>query len=404
MGIRRCRRMQITCNNPLEKGITGDKIKEIMKRWQTEYYCFCYETGEQGTYHFHLYTKFRNPQSVETVSKAFGNAHVEMIHSSTSKQNRDYILKEGVYQDSEKKTTNHSETFYESCECPVDGKETQGARNDLEAMDKMLNDGMTPSQILLEFPFSYARYDSFENFDCVSLEMLDFENILLSRGSVILYLEKGKAFFFTSKMDIVTALLEECLEGLGERVTRNRVIYSFFELQTKKDDIVFDSIEKEIMDLEQALIATGKRDCVSEIISLRKRLMVLKKYYEQFLNVLDILVENENGIFDGKTLRSFKMLYRRTERRFQNVLNLREYVTQVRESYEAEVDISLNTTMKIFTVVTTIFLPLTLIVGWYGMNFKMPEYGWKYGYLFVCLLSLACIAGIIIFFKRKKWF
>ena len=185
-------------------------------------------------------------------------------------------------------------------------------------------------------------------------------------------------------MDIVTALLEECLEGLGERVTLNRVIYSFFELQTKKDDIIFDSIEKEIMDLEQALIATGKRDCVSEIISLRKRMMVLKKYYEQFLNVLDILVENENGIFDGKTLRSFK--------------------TQVRESYEAEVDISLNTTMKIFTVVTTIFLPLTLIVGWYGMNLKMPEYGWKYGYLFVGLLSLTCIAGIIIFFKRKKWF
>ena len=42
--------------------------------------------------------------------------------------------------------------------------------------------------------FSYARYDSFENFDCVSLEMLDFENILLSIGSVILYLEKGKPF------------------------------------------------------------------------------------------------------------------------------------------------------------------------------------------------------------------
>lgn len=98
------------------------------------------------------------------------------------------------------------------------------------------------------------------------------------------------------------------------------------------------------------------------------------------------------------------MLYRRTERRFQNVLNLREYVTQVRESYEAEVDISLNTTMKIFTVVTTIFLPLTLIVGWYGMNFEMPEYAWRYGYFFVCLLSVACIAGIIIFFKRKKWF
>ena len=92
--------------------------------------------------------------------------------------------------------------------------------------------------------------------------------------------------------------------------------------------------------------------------------MLMKRYYEQFLNLLDVVTENENNIFDGKTLRSFKMLSRRMERSYQNVLNLREAVTQIRESYEAEVDISLNTTMKVFTVVTTIFLPLTLIAGW----------------------------------------
>lgn len=262
-----------------------------------------------------------------------------------------------------------------------------------------------PLEILEEArKFSYGRYDSYESFDCVSLEMLDFENILLSRGSVVVYLEQERAFFFTSRKEEIEKELEEILASLGEKYHRDRVLYTFFELQTKEDDKAFDSIEKETMDLEQALIATGKRDCVSEIISLRKRLMVLKKYYEQFLNVLDILIENENGIFDDKTLRSFKMLYRRTERRFQNVLNLREAVTQVRESYEAEVDISLNTTMKIFTVVTTIFLPLTLIVGWYGMNFDMPEYDWPHGYLFVTLISLACIVAIMIFFKKKKWF
>ena len=246
--------------------------------------------------------------------------------------------------------------------------------------------------------FSYARYDSFDGFDCISLEMMDFENILLSKGSVLLYLEKEKAILLTSKKEE----LQEIIAGICEKT--DRILYAFFELQTKEDDIAFDSIEKEILDLEQALIATGKRDCVSEIISLRKRLMVLKKYYEQFLNMLDILIENENGIFDGKTLRSFKMLSRRTERRFQNVLNLREAVTQVRESYEAEVEISLNTTMKIFTVVTTIFLPLTLIVGWYGMNFDMPEYGWKHGYLFVTLISVLFILAGVLFFKKKKWF
>ena len=80
----RTRRMQITCNNPIEKGITSDKIKETIElRWKTEYYCFCYETGEQGTYHVHIYIKFKNPQAVNVLSKAFGNAHVEVIRNST---------------------------------------------------------------------------------------------------------------------------------------------------------------------------------------------------------------------------------------------------------------------------------------------------------------------------------
>lgn len=252
--------------------------------------------------------------------------------------------------------------------------------------------------------FGYARYDSFENYDCVSLEMQDFEDVLLSRGSVILYLEKERAFFATSKTKEVEEMLLEGLEILGEKVTLNRLVFQFFERQTREDETAFDNIEREILELEQALITSGKRDCVAEIISLRKRLMVLKKYYEQLLNVLDILGENENGIFDGRTLRFFKMLSRRTERRFQNVLNLREAVTQVRESYEAEVDISLNTTMKIFTVVTTIFLPLTLIAGWYGMNFQMPEYGWEHGYAIVAVFSLVFIIAGVAFFRMKKWF
>ena len=79
MSTARTRRMQITCNNPEEKGLFSDRIKEIMQRWKTEYYCFCFETGEQGTDHFHLYIKFVNPQSTRVLSKAFGNAHVEII-------------------------------------------------------------------------------------------------------------------------------------------------------------------------------------------------------------------------------------------------------------------------------------------------------------------------------------
>lgn len=161
----RSRRMQITCNNPLEKGFTADKIKEIMLKWETEYYCFCFETGEQGTYHFHLYAKFKNPQAVSTISKAFGNSHIEIIRNSSSQENRDYIRKEGAYLDSEKKATNHIETFYESGDCPEeDGKENQGHRSDIETMIAMVQEGASNAEIVSEVPSMALRLPAVEQY------------------------------------------------------------------------------------------------------------------------------------------------------------------------------------------------------------------------------------------------
>ncbi|MPN50396.1 Cobalt/magnesium transport protein CorA [bioreactor metagenome] len=60
--------------------------------------------------------------------------------------------------------------------------------------------------------------------------------------------------------------------------------------------------------------------------------------------------------------------------------------------------------MKIFTVITAIFLPLTLLVGWYGMNFHMPELQWAYGYPAVIVVSIALMVALILLFKKKDWF
>jgi len=252
--------------------------------------------------------------------------------------------------------------------------------------------------------FGFSKTDAYEEYTCISLKLMDFSDIMLQDRNVIIYLEKERAFFFTSHKEKVIQMLADSAKFWRDKISLKRAIHLFLEAQIKEDEYIFDCLEKEIMELEQALITFRKRNCVSEIISLRKRLMILKRFYEQLLNTLDILEENENEIFDRKTLRALKIFSRRIERRFQGVLNLRDSVTQVRESYEAEVDIDLNTTMKLFTVVATIFLPLTLIVGWYGMNFEMPEYGWKYGYGMVILISFILILVGIVIFKKKNWF
>ena len=160
----RTRRIQITCNNWREKGFTADKIKEVMQRWKTEYYCFCYETGEQGTEHFHLYAKFVNPQSTDSVSKAFACSHIEIIRNSSSRENREYIRKEGAYLDSEKKATNHIETFFESGECPEDGKDNQGHRTDIETMITMVQDGASNVDIVEAVPAMALRIPAIEQY------------------------------------------------------------------------------------------------------------------------------------------------------------------------------------------------------------------------------------------------
>jgi Mg2+ and Co2+ transporters len=132
--------------------------------------------------------------------------------------------------------------------------------------------------------------------------------------------------------------------------------------------------------------------------------MVLKRYYEQMLGVLDELQENGNRLIPGVALRYFKIFAGRVDRLYHGVINLRDYVTQVREAYQAEVDIGLNSIMKIFTVLTAIFLPLTLLVGWYGMNLQMPEFKWPLGYAMVIVIAVAIVVLCLVLFKRKKWF
>lgn len=187
-------------------------------------------------------------------------------------------------------------------------------------------------------------------------------------------------------------------------VTLPRILFLFLELLTAKHMVLHESIETEITELENALLSGEKRECVKEIVTLRRTLMALKRYYEQMLNALDLLQQNENELIDTHAMRYFRLYNNRVDRLYHGVLNLRDYVTQVRESYQAEVDISLNNIMKIFTVITAIFLPLSLIAGWYGMNLRMPEYGWPYSYLMVIALSVAVVVLCIGYFKRKHWF
>ncbi len=211
-----------------------------------------------------------------------------------------------------------------------------------------------------------------------------------------------------SKNRLVDGVKREVLEGVNGPYSftpsLSRILYIFMDRLTSMDNIVLKEIESRIAALEEQVLEDIKKDFTREIISLRKQLLFLKRYYEPLMDIAEGLEENENGVLEEGSLKYFRILINRIQRLNQNVLNLRDYVTQVREAYQAQVDISMNRIMKVFTVITAIFLPLTLIAGWYGMNFEhMPELKWIYGYPYVFGLSILVVCISLFIFSKHHY-
>ena len=94
----------------------------------------------------------------------------------------------------------------------------------------------------------------------------------------------------------------------------------------------------------------------------------------------------------------------RIERLRDTTVAIGDHAAQIRDIYKSHLDIKQNRIMTVLTIVTTIFMPLTLIAGWYGMNFRfMPELETEWGYPIIIIVSVLIVLGSLLFFKKKKW-
>ena len=198
--------------------------------------------------------------------------------------------------------------------------------------------------------------------------------------------------YYGSEMGTGEGFAEDLGKFLTEKGIKNTVL-----------DI--DEFEEMITNAEDHALQEKRKDYLNQIIKFRKQLLHLKHYYNQLQVIFDGLLENENRFFDEETLRRLNIIHNRIDRLQLSVTNLRDYVTQMREAYQAQIDIEQNNIMKLFTLITAIFLPLTLMVGWYGMNFKyMYELDSIYGYpVFIVVSFIVCVL-LILYFKKKRWF
>ena len=183
-----------------------------------------------------------------------------------------------------------------------------------------------------------------------------------------------------------------------------RFLYDFFELLIARDLHRLEEIEDRATALEERVLAGELEEFSTPMSELRKETMAWYRYYSQLDDVACELRENENGYFSDEECRLFRLFEERVIRLREESQLLREYCTQIQSLFQSEIDIRQNRIMQILTIVTTIFLPLTLLVGWYGMNFSgMPELHWKYGYPAIILVSVAVVVLSLWVCKKKKF-
>ena len=202
-------------------------------------------------------------------------------------------------------------------------------------------------------------------------------------------------------------------EGLLETISRTkkwrlpsleRFLYDLLELTISQDLALLEKSEHRLNLIEERILRGEIEAYPQEMNDIRGDLLDLRVHYEQLIDLSQELEENENGFFADENLRYFHMFTDRVMRLQDLVTGQREYVMQLRDLLQSQLDVKQNRIMTLLTVITSIFLPLTLIAGWYGMNFRyMPELEWPWSYPAVILLSIVIVIVCLVWFKKKKW-
>ena len=167
-------------------------------------------------------------------------------------------------------------------------------------------------------------------------------------------------------------------------------------LAISRESEMLDGIECALSKTEQELLS-GKCDRRASLLLVRARreLMSLRKRCEQSRIARALLSEKNRMEWD-----EVEQGYKRVEERGRE---LQEYITQVRDAYHSFLGLKQNTLMRAFSVVASIFMPLQLVTGWYGMNLIMPEVRSPVTYWVVIGVCVGVVALSLLLFRKKRW-
>lgn len=197
------------------------------------------------------------------------------------------------------------------------------------------------------------------------------------------------------------------VRGLGA----DYLAYSLLDAIVDQYFLILEELDDRIEDVETELLAEPTRTTLDKIYRLKREMMTVRKSIWPLREVTSQLTRDESSIIKQSTRLFLRDLYDHTVAVLDTLENEREVIAGMLDIYLSSVSNRLNEVMKVLTIIATIFIPLTFIVGVYGMNFdpdsgplNMPELHWAWGYPAVMSFMAGIGLTMLYYFKKKKWF
>ncbi|QJE95580.1 magnesium/cobalt transporter CorA [Luteolibacter luteus] len=276
------------------------------------------------------------------------------------------------------------------------------------ALEDVLNTGQRPKvEEFQDHLFIVAQMVYQDATECICGEQV---SIFLGKNYVITVQEEPE-------YDVFNPVRERLRAGRGS-IRKSKADYLAYALLDSIIDHYFpvlDELGRSIEDLEDQLLENPERSMVLKLHEHRRSLTQLRRYVWPLRDLVNGLLHDNSGQIKAPTKVFLRDCYDHTVQLMDFVESYKEITTGLMELYHSSVGLRTNEVMRVLTVITSIFIPLTFIVGVYGMNFSqeppdnktmplnMPELYSPHGYIVVMGVMLVIAVAQLVFFRRKGW-
>ncbi len=194
-------------------------------------------------------------------------------------------------------------------------------------------------------------------------------------------------------------------QGRVRKKNGDYLMYRLIDIIIDNYYVVLDTIGDQIEEIEENIHSNSTEKAFHKIQAIKKELIFLRKAVYPLREALSKLGKGETSFVQEDNLRYFSDVYDHTVHLIDSLDTYKDLTTSLMDIHINTMNTKMNEVMKLLTIITTIFIPLSFIAGVYGMNFDvMPELRWHHGYPTVLIAMGAVVVGMLLFFKKRKWF